>query len=122
MNEGIELHDSELAAVEFSDGSALVSLRPAYVHRDGLGWLHDATVTIRGAASAPSIADLPAPIWEGSLRVGDTCHSNLIPLTGTFEGAVRLSISLVRGDAFTIEGDHARIELHGQPRFVENVP
>ena len=59
MNEGIELHDSELAAVEFSDGSALVSLSPAYVHRDGSGWLQDATVTIRGAASAPSIAGLP---------------------------------------------------------------
>ena len=122
MNEGIELHDSELAAVEFRDGSVLISLSPAYIHRDGSGWLQDATVTIRGATSTPSIADLPAPIWQGSLRIGDTCHSNLIPLTGTFEGLVRLSITLVRGDAFTIEGDHASIELHGQPRFLEKVP
>ncbi len=61
-------------------------------------------------------------IWEGSLRVGDARHSNLIPLTGTFDGVVRLSVTLARGDTFTIEGDHASIELHGQPRFVEKAP
>jgi hypothetical protein len=122
VNEGIELHDSELAAVDSRDGSVHLTLSPAYIHRGGSGWLQDATLTIRGAGSAPSIADLPAAIWEGSLRVGDDCHNNLIPPTGTFEGVISLSITLVRGEAFTIEGDHASIELHGQPRFVEKIP
>jgi hypothetical protein len=127
VNEGIELHDSELSAVSFRDGSAVVSLSPAYVHRSsgvpgtdvGSGWSQPATLTFTGTSPVPIPTELPAWVSEGLLRIGDTVHNNLIPSSGSFEGAVEFSIALVTGEALIIRGQRISIQLHGEPSYIE---
>lgn len=128
MNEGIELHDSELAAVSFSGGEAVVSFSPAYIHRttgspgvhSGSGWLQPATLTLSGAPHVSTPASLPATISEGFLSIGSELHSNVIPASGTFEGAIELSIVLTTAEVLTIRGQRISIQLHGEPSFVES--
>ena len=128
MNEGIELHDSELSAVSFSDGSAVVSLSPAYLHRSsgvpgsdaGSGWSQPATLTFAGTSPVSLPAKLPAWVSDGLLRIGDTVHKNLIPASGCFEGAVEFSIVLVTAETLTIRGQQVTIQLHGEPSYIED--
>ncbi len=128
MNEGIELHDSELAAVTCSDGEAVVLLSPAYIHRSvgtpcvdaGSGWLQQATLTISSASLSSTPTALPATISEGSLRIASAEHSNVIPANRTFAGAIEFFLVLSTGEAVAIRGQRISIQLHGESSFVEN--
>jgi hypothetical protein len=128
VNDGIELHDSDLAAITCSGEELVVSLSPAYIHRTtgspgvdpGTGWLQPATLTFRAASLISSPALLPATISDGFLRIGSEQHSNVIPAGGAFTGLVELSLVLTTGEALIIHGQSIRIQLHGEPSFVEN--
>jgi hypothetical protein len=128
VNEGIELHDSELVAVSFNGDEAVVSVSPAYIHRStgrpgvdaGSGWSQRATITIGGASPVSSTVLLPATISDGSLRIGGTLHRNVIPASATFEGIIEFSIVLSTAEAFTIPGQRISIQLHDEPSFVES--
>jgi hypothetical protein len=130
VNEAIELHDSELAAVSFRDGCAIVSFRPAYIHHSqgvpgsdpGSGWLQNATLTFSDASPAPSPSQLPATVSDGSLRIGDALHTNVIPASGAFDGAIELSITLSTAETFAIRAQHLTIQLQGERRFIDNFP
>jgi hypothetical protein len=127
VNEGIELHDSELSAVTFNDGSVVVSLSPAYVHRwsgipgseAGSGWLQCATLTFAGTQPVGLSAKLPVGVSDGSLRIGNVVHDNLIPANGSFEAPVEFSIVLATAETLTIRGQRVTIQLHGEPSYVE---
>jgi len=128
VNEGIELHDSGLSAVTFGDGSAIVSLSPAYVHRSpgtpgsdaGSGWTQDATLTFAETWAVPSLAGLPAWVSEGFLWIGDTIYENLIPANGSFEGAVEFSILLATAQTLTIRARSVTVQLHGTASYIED--
>ena len=128
MNEGIELHDSELAAVSFSGGEAVVSLSRAYIHRttgqpgvdSGSGWLQPATLTLGRALLVSQPTELPATVSDGFLRIGSELHANVIPASGTFEGAIELSIVLSTAEVLTIRAQRISIQLHAEPSFVES--
>jgi len=128
VNERIELHDSELAAVSVSGSEAVVSFSSAYIHRtagipgvdSGSGWLQPATLTLTDALSVSNPVVLPATVSEGFLRVGSDLHSNIIPASGAFDGAIELSIVLTTAEVLTIRGRRISIQLHGTPSFVES--
>jgi len=128
VNEAIELHDSELATVTFAGASAVVSFRPAYLHRSagrpacdaGSGWLQPATLVI-SAASVSARIQLPATVSAGSLRLGAELHENIIPAGGTFAGPIELSLLLTTSESLIIRGDHVTISLEGDPTYLEDV-
>jgi hypothetical protein len=128
VNEGIELHDSELASVSVSGSEAVVSFSSAYIHRttgtpgvdSGSGWLQPATLTLTDAFPFSSPVVLPATICEGFLRIGSDLHSNVIPASGDFDGAIELSIVLATAEVLIIRGQRIAIQLHGTPSFVES--
>ncbi|CAN5714303.1 hypothetical protein BH09VER1_BH09VER1_44660 [soil metagenome] len=130
MNEAIELHDSTLAEITHLDGTVVVSLLPAYLHRSagvvgtdaGTGWTQAATITFFGAGPVTKVEGLPIWISDGTLSVGAVRYRNLIPARGYFEGEVELSLELASPDTVTIRGTSLRIELHGEARYVEEVP
>lgn len=127
VNESIELHDSELATVYFSDGTAVVTLSSAYVHQSsgvpgvdsGLGWYQCATLKFAGAPPVPVPANLPVGISDGFLRIGDRMHDHLIPACGKFEDAIEFSILISTQETLTIRGSGITIELHGEPSGLE---
>jgi hypothetical protein len=45
---------------------------------------------------------------------------NIIPASGTFAGAIELSLVLNTGEALTIRGERISIQIHGEPSFVES--
>ncbi|MGB8356920.1 MAG: hypothetical protein WCD79_23690 [Chthoniobacteraceae bacterium] len=130
MNEVIELHDSDLAAVEFANETAILSLRPAYIHRSegrpgidaGSGWIQDATLTIFAAESVVPPSRLPATIWDGFFRVGNHTYDNTIPVAASFDGAIELHIVLNSSETVTIRGERIEIALMGRARYVEEFP
>lgn len=127
VNECLELHDSTLSHVTFRDGSVVVSLSSAYIHRSpgrpgwdaGSGGCQPATLTFGEARPVSLPAELPATISDGFLRVGDTTHDNLIPASGTFEREVEFSIILTTAEIFTFRALRVTIQLHGEPACIE---
>ena len=128
MNEAIELHDSELVAATFSGGEAVVSLSPAYIHRSigqpgtdaGSGLLQPATLTLSSVSLTSEPTRLPATISDGYLRIGSDLHTNIIPASGTFSGAIELSLTLSTAETLTIRARRISIQLHDEPSFVES--
>ncbi len=127
MIEGIELHDSELSAVSVENGRATVFFSPAIVYRPSeiysptgsSVWLQPATLTFDDASATAWTASQPVWVSEGTLHIGDTIHDNLVPLGGTFEGFVKLSMTLVTAEKLTIRGRRITIQLLGEPYYLE---
>lgn len=127
VNKSIELHDSRLDAIITVGGETIVSLSPAYVHSSegrpgidaGSGWLQSATLALGEGTLRVMPAHLPVAVAGGFIRIGSEPRDNMIPI-GIFEGPVEISMVLVTGETLRIRGQGIRIELHGEPSFVED--
>lgn len=118
----IELHDSTLAAVIQTADAQIFCLRPAYIHHQGKGWKQDADICLSGhGANLPQL-ELPAWIGDGSLTTARGTHSNLLELPLQEEGPVTLNLLLTTAETIQAQGTAVSVVLHGQPKFVENVP
>jgi hypothetical protein len=84
----VELHDSTVAEIEKRDGTMIVHLRPAYLHRSrgrpgydaGDVFVQEARLFFDSASINEGIPKLPREIMDGSLVVGEQRHGNLIPV------------------------------------------
>jgi hypothetical protein len=130
VNSEIELHDSTLGALTLSDGDAVLSLRPAYVHKStgrpgidvGTGWMQDVDLTIADATVTGSAETLPTTISDGTLLLGTECHENQISFTPAVADVVQLTLTLVDGGILTVRGCHLTVEGVGEPQYVEAFP
>ena len=134
MNQEIELHDSELAAISSLGDQIILSFEPAYIHRSlgrpgidpGTGWTQDVTLTIRGVSAFSQVV-LPATVSSGWLRIGDKLYENAMPAAGTFESPIEFSAVVfaqdftVRSD-INIRGSSLTVVLNGEPHYVEEFP
>ncbi|MFA5193095.1 MAG: hypothetical protein WC740_20490 [Verrucomicrobiia bacterium] len=128
MNTEIELHDSTLAAVGFSRAEAVLSLRPAYIHRSsgrpgidhGTGWVQDATITIFNASATELPVRLPADVSEGGLCVADKLYQNILPVLDSTGEAVVVELLLVTAEKLSIRGNGIRIRFSGAAKYVED--
>jgi len=117
----IELHDSELAAVEKHAGAAVLKLRPAYIHRDGKGWRQDADLIIGSATMEEVAVELPAALAGGRLKTRNAPYHNLLFLPLDVEGEVLLTLEFFSEAVLRVQGVSARVVLHGEPVYIENV-
>jgi len=118
----IELHDSTLAAVVHTPDAQIFCLRPAYIHHQGKGWKQDADICLNGPGAFQLPSELPASICDGSLTTAHRLHNNLLELPLQEEGPVTLNLLLATAEALQAQGTAVSVVLHGQPRFVEDVP
>lgn len=118
----IELHDSTLAAVVQTPDAQIFCLRPAYIHHQGKGWKQDADICLSGSGAIQPPSELPSWIGDGSLTTARRLHDNLLELPLQEEGPVTLNLLLTTGEALQAQGTAVSVVLHGQPRFVEDVP
>lgn len=118
----IELHDSVLHGLEGSADLLSIRLRPSYLHLNGKGWIQNADIVIREAVVSGELPESPVRVSDGALVVGCTAFENLIPLPLVLDGVVRLSLGLPSGDVVHVTGRSVQVVLHGEPRFVEDVP
>lgn len=117
----IELHDSSLAAVEKDGDAAVVKLRPAYIHRDGKGWRQDADLRVGAASVVLGGSTLPAKLADGWLKNEGGPYHNLLELPLEVFGPVVVTLELFSEEVVRIDGVDARVVLHGDAEYVEDV-
>jgi hypothetical protein len=130
MNSTIEIHDSRVAEICKCDGTVIVHFLPAYLHKSegrpvfdaGTGWVQEARLIFTEASVEGDYPDWPCDIADGEIIVDGERHNNLIPVP--FETGKFTELRLICDSVHTviIKGRAAKLELVGEPRFVEEVP
>jgi hypothetical protein len=124
---GIELHDSELSAVNIQDGQILLEFRPAYVHESsgtpgvdpGRGGWQDVDVVVRRPTDLGRFVNLPIDVSGGSLTVESERWSNVVPLPLDRNGTVVFELLLASGETLTLHGGGISVSAVGEANFCE---
>ncbi len=127
MNTIIELHDSCVSEIARLDDSVAVRFQPAYLHKSegrpgfdsGTGWVQDAVLILADASVSGSKPDLPCDLWGGTLIVGGERHSNAIPVPLKVTAPIELNLVFDPAHTVTVTGRGVRLELFGEPTYVE---
>ena len=131
MNQSIELHDSKLATIAFTDGRATIVFSHAYIHRSagkpgrdpGTGWSQRAELIFERSAAVDLPGSWPCTISEGQLELNDIVRDNEIPIPLHHQGQVKLKLGLLEfNGAFKnleITGTNAQLRLLGEAQYVE---
>ncbi len=127
MNSSIELHDSVVSAIASSGYWVTVTFTPAYFHKSpgqpginpGSGWIQDAVLWVRDAVVGGKLPDFPCTITDGELTLGVHVHPNTIPVPLARHDMVTLRVVFYPGGEALIKGKSVRLELLGEPRYVD---
>jgi hypothetical protein len=104
------------------DGTAVVELRPAYIHRDAKGWTQDADLRIGNARVDLGATVLPAELADGRIKSELGPYHNLLELPLDVPGPVTLTLEVMFSEeVIRIAGNGAKVVLHGDPTYVEDV-
>jgi hypothetical protein len=128
MNNGVELHDSQVTEIKRSGADLHVVFRPAYVHRSdgvpgsdsGWGYLQPVEFTFRGATYAET-GECAGSVSDGEVSARDRRYSNLVPLPLTVSGAIAARLVFVSGGVLTVTAEGFSSETVGEvdPNFRE---
>lgn len=127
MNTTIELHDSTVGEIATREREVIVHLLPAYLHKSerrpsidaGTGWVQDARLIFADASASGGFPDLPCDVMDGELIVGTERHDNQIPVPLRITAHTELRLIFGSMHTLTITGKGVRLELLGEPRYVE---
>lgn len=127
MNTIIELHDSKVAEIATRDATVIVHFLPAYLHKSegrpgfdsGTGWVQDARLIFADASASGGFPDLPCEVMDGELVVGSERHDNEIPVPLEVTAPAELRLIFDSIHTVTVTGRGVRLELFGEPRYVE---
>jgi hypothetical protein len=127
MNTVIEIHDSRVTEIVNRNGTVIVHFQPAYLHKSegrpafdaGTGWVQEARLIFAEAAASGDYPEWPCDVMDGELIADGERHSNLIPVP--FETYMLTELRLVCDSihTVTVTGRGAKLELIGEPRYVE---
>jgi hypothetical protein len=129
LNRAIEIHDSVLAGVSFSQGEAQLHFSSVYVHQSegvpgrdaGSGWVQKALLRIHDAMVEGAFSEFPVDLSDGQIQLGNKLLHNEIPVPLRHKGAfeLRLRAMLQEQGVVTFTGSGADLELLGEPEYVE---
>ena len=127
VNTAIEIHDSRVAEISERAGTVIVHFLPAYLHKSegrpaidsGTGWIQEARLVFFEASVSGEFPDWPCDIMDGGITVDGERHDNLIPLPLEAKGLIELRLICDSIHTVAIKGRGARLELVGEPRYVE---
>lgn len=130
LNSAIEMHDSELAAVERDGPRLKIHLTPAYIHKSpgrpaidpGSGWTQNLTLQIEEGTVEGTIPEMPCVLSDGTLTIGEIQWNNCIPLPVQGVGNVELILKIMWGGEVSFTGKRIFSVLVGEPRYVEEFP
>jgi len=128
MNTAIEMHDSQLLAVEPGNSGAGSILLRAYVHRTpgepgvdaGEGGVQLIRIRIADMTIAGEVGELPSYLYDGSLAVDTAIQDNIVPFPATHSEPIRLSMTFAEdARVLTLSGSSAAIAPEGEFQYVE---
>lgn len=128
-NRAVEIHDSILSAVSFLEHEVQLHFSRAYIHQSegvplrdaGSGWVQEARLHIYDAKVEGAFSEFPIDLSDGRIQIGQDILENEIPVPLDHTGAVELRLRpkwQERG-IVTFTGRGAKLELIGEPRYVE---
>ena len=127
VNTAIELHDSKAAAIAVRDGSVVVHLKPVCIHKSedrpgcdaGTMWVQESRLIFTKAVVSGGLPDFPCDIMGGELVVGDKRYDNLIPTPLAVAEPAELRLVFDAVHTVKIAGRSVRLELVGEPVYLE---
>jgi len=117
----IELHDSRVASASVVDDAFVINFAPAYVHRDGKGWVQDARLVVRAAVVEPFDIEFPATVADGTIETNIGPYHNLLMLPLKAGGPISLEVEFSSGAILCATGDSVEVALLGIPTYVEDL-
>jgi hypothetical protein len=127
-NRAIEIHDSVLASVSFSQGEAHLHFSTVYIHQSeglpgrdaGSGWVQEAVLRIHDATMEGALSEFPVDLTDGETRMGQNILDNEIPVPLRHKGPFELRLQAKSdGQVVSFAGSGAELELLGDPEYVE---
>jgi len=128
-NHAIEIHDSVLAAVSFSQGEVKLHFSSVYIHQSdgvplrdaGSGWVQEAVLRIHDASIEGAFSEFPVDLADGQTRMGPNILENEIRVPLHHKGAFELRLQAMWQETgiVTFTGTGAELELLGEPEYVE---
>ena len=99
-NRAIEIHDSILAHVSFSQDEAQLHFESVYIHQSegvpgrdaGSGWVQKAILRIHDASVKGVFSEFPVDLSGGQIQIGQNLLDNVIPLPLHHEGVFELHL------------------------------
>ena len=128
-NREIDLHDSNLAAVEEADGSVVIRFAPAYViasgdepaKSGGTGWSVDVDIVLHDAALKTSPAILPCWISDGFVGLAGCARMYLLSLPSSLEGDLTVYLITENAEELLIKATRMEVVMIGEPVFAEKI-
>ena len=117
----VELHDSRVSAIIQELTVTKISLRHAYIHRDGKGWSQDVDIVIGASVVEGVQPDYPATLNDGKMMTTLGPYHNLLELPLSASGPVNLELEFFSGNIVKIVGMAVEVAVLGVPVFIENV-
>ncbi len=130
MNTAIEIHDSRVGGIEEVDGLVIVHFLPAYLHQSkgrpgvdsGTGWVQEARLIFTDASVSGNLPAWPCDSMSGEMITGCERHDNSIPVPLEATKLTELRLTCDSVHSVTIIGQSIKLELIGEPRYVEDFP
>jgi hypothetical protein len=129
QNRAIEIHDSVLAAVSFSQDEAQLHFSSVHIHQSeglsgrdaGTGWVQKAILRIHDARVEGAFSEFPVDLSDGKIQMGQKILDNEIPVPLRHKGAfeLRLQAKWQGRTVVSFEGSGAELELLVEPEYVE---
>ena len=129
LNRAVEIHDSVLAGVSFSQGEAQLHFSSVYIHQSedvpardaGSGWVQEAVLRIYAARMEGAFSEFPVDLTDGQTQMGSNILRNIIPLPLQHKGAFELRLQAMwhAREVVSFAGSGAELELLGEPEYVE---
>lgn len=128
MNAAVELHDSQVLAVESVGGAVVVRLA-AYVHRSdgrpgfdpGSGWSQAVELVFARGEVEERPAGLPCTLDDGVVS-GAVTFDGLVPLPASVESSVTFEARGLYGERLVVRGARLEVVSVGEASFVESFP
>jgi hypothetical protein len=127
VNTIIEIHDSTVAEIASLEGTVVVHFLPAYLHKSegrpgidsGTGWVQEGRLIFTDASVRGDLPNLPCNVMDGELIVDGEQHDNGIPVPLEVTAPSELCLSFCSAHVVKIIGRGVRLDLVGEPRYVE---
>jgi len=117
----IELHDSEISAIEERNGAIVIKFSHAYIHMNGKGWSQQLDLIVNAATQESEQTSFPAKVSDGKLKTKLGPYHNLLILPLDTDGDVEMLIEFFTGKVVTIRGSSIHVSYVTEPVFLENV-
>ena len=119
MTEAIELHDSDVAAVQIVGGAVCIEFSEAYIWAEEKGWGQKARLVLEDGQVRETPKDFPVTISEGSLEGGEMRFDSIVPLPFSEPGIFSVEFLFSSGEYLRATGHNPSVELIGERRFIE---